>query len=65
MTVIRPLKRWLSGKLHMWAARLHDDFHTITLDRPDGSHIEFSCYWQWTGSWDDTYEFDCDCEEAQ
>jgi hypothetical protein len=58
------MRRWLSHRLHMWAARLHDDWHHTTLTHTDGSKVSFGCYWQWTGSWPDTYEFDCDCEET-
>lgn len=56
------MRRWLSHKLHMWACRLHDDFHTLKLVHEDGSEIHLSCYWQWTGSWGPGYDFDCDCE---
>lgn len=57
------MRRWLSNTLHMWACRLHDDFHTIKLVHTDGSVISLSCYWQWTGSWGEPYDFDCNCEE--
>jgi hypothetical protein len=41
----------LSHRLHMWATRVHSDFHTHEITTPQGDVIWFSCYWQWTGSW--------------
>lgn len=57
------LRMRLSNRLHLWAARIHDDFHSMTLTHSDGTQVRLSCYWQWTGSWPEEYAFDCDCEE--
>lgn len=53
----------LANRLHLWAERLYDDFHTVELiNKHDGTRVRFSCHWQWTGSsWEDDYEFNCSC----
>ena len=55
-------RMWLSNKLHMWATRIHDDFHTQEITSPQGDRIRFSCYGQWTGSWPDWNER-CSCDD--
>lgn len=57
------MKRWLSHKLHMWATRLHNDFHVIELTTQDGDRVTFACYWQWTGSWSNDWQETCSCDE--
>jgi hypothetical protein len=54
----------LSNRLHLWAARVHDDFHTHEIITPQGDRITFSCYWQWTGSWPGEFEERCSCSAA-
>lgn len=59
--MLTELRKRVSNRLHLLGARVYDDFHTMTLTAPDGSEVEFACYWQWTGSWPEEWGFDCDC----
>lgn len=53
----------LANRLHLWAERIYEDFHTIELiNKYDGTRVSLSCHWQWAGSWPEDYEFDCSCE---
>jgi hypothetical protein len=61
--MLTELRRRVSSRLHLWGARVYDDFHTVTLTAPDGAKAEFACYYQWTGTWPAGWQFDCDCPE--
>lgn len=60
-------RMWLSNRLHLWAERFYSDFHTVELiNKLDGSRVTFSCYWQWTGSWNEAdYDDDCSCDNEE
>lgn len=54
------LRQRFSSWLHLMAVRVEDDFHTVTLTKGEET-IEFSCYYQWTGSWSEDWEMNCSC----
>lgn len=56
-------RMWLSNRLHLLAARIHDDFHTWEWTAPTGEVISFSCYWQHIGSWPEGVRDACSCSE--
>ena len=55
----------LSSKLHMWAARIHDDFHTWELTSPQGGKVSFSGYWQYAASWTEEFTERCSCDTEE
>lgn len=55
-------RMWLSNRLHLIAARIHEDFHTWEWTTPTGERIKFSCYWQYTGSWPESITERCSCD---
>lgn len=60
---MNTLRVWLSNRLHLWAARLHDDFHTIEVTASEaGQKFRFSCNWQWIASSSGDWDEDCSCE---
>jgi hypothetical protein len=59
--MLTEIRKRISNRLHLWGARVYDDFHTLTITSPDGLDIEFACYWQWTGSWPEGWRYECDC----
>lgn len=55
----------LSSKLHLWATRIYDDFHTYEMTTPSGEVLTFSCYWQWTASATCDYDDRCSCSTPE
>lgn len=56
-------RMWLSNKLHLWATRVYDDFHTYEWTTPDGHVIRFSHYWQHCGGWESGVRERCSCTD--
>jgi hypothetical protein len=62
MSDVEKWRMWLSNRLHLIAAHIHEDFHTWEWTTPTGEIITFSCYWQSTGSWPEAVTDRCSCD---
>lgn len=60
-----PLRERLANRVHLIAARIYDDWHTLEVTTPSGDVVTFCCYWQWTGSWHGTERCSCNEEDLR